>query len=76
MKFKPLKIGEIFLHNATKFLSLQEVCYQYWPSGRSKPGRFGEYTVELLDEERQSGFVVKTLNVHNSKVSLSSDCTL
>ena len=48
-------------------LHIQEVCYQYWPSTRSQ--RFGEFTVELLGEERLQGFVLRTLSVKDSKVS-------
>ena len=46
---------------------IQEVCHQYWPSGGTK--RFGEYTVELLGEEKLEGFVVRTLSVLEPKVS-------
>jgi len=43
------------------------VCYQYWPSTGSQ--RFGEFTVELLGEERLQAFVLRTLSVEDSKVS-------
>ena len=49
-----------------KFCHIQEVCYQYWPSSGSTV--YGEYTVELLKEEKLEGFVLRTLSVH-TKVS-------
>ena len=52
-----------FLH----CLLFQEVSYQYWPVHSSV--KFGEYTVELLDEERREGFVVRTLSVNSAVVS-------
>ena len=48
-------------------LHIQEVCYKYWPSTGSQ--RFGEFTVELLGEERLQGFVLRTVSVEDSKVS-------
>ena len=50
-------------------LSIQEVCYQYWPSIGLQ--RFGEFTVELLGEERLQGFVLRTVSVEDAKVSWS-----
>ena len=47
---------------------LQEVCYQYWPSGESQ--MFGEFTVQLLGQEDQTGFVLRNFTVTNSKVWL------
>ena len=46
---------------------IQEVCYQYWPSSGSQ--RYGEFTVELLGEERLQGFVLRTVSVQDTKVS-------
>ena len=46
---------------------IKEVCYQYWPSSGSR--RFGEFTVEILGEERLQGFVLRTLSVQHAKVS-------
>ena len=46
---------------------LQEVCYQYWPSRGSQT--HGEFTVELLGEEKQSGFVLRSLAIRNNKVA-------
>ena len=51
---------------------LQEVCYQYWPSGGSQ--RFGEFTVQLLGQEDQTGFVVRNFTITNSKVWLHASC--
>ena len=47
-------------------LPLQEVCYQYWPS--SDIVNIGEYTIDLLGEEKMEGFVLRTLSVLHSKV--------
>ena len=43
------------------------MCYQYWPSSGSQI--LGEFTVELLREERQQGFVLRILSVQHSKVT-------
>ena len=53
--------------NDIVYLHIQEVCYQYWPSSGSQ--RYGEFTVELLGEERLQGFVLRTLSVQDAKVS-------
>ena len=50
-------------------LPIQEVCYQYWPGVGSQ--RFGEFTVELLGEERLQGFVLRTLSAKTSQVILT-----
>ena len=50
-------------------LSLQEVCYQYWPSGSTQT--YGEFTVEVLGEENFQGFCLRTFGVLNTKVSPS-----
>ena len=52
--------------------SIQEVCCQYWPSSGSV--EVGELTVELLLEEELQGFVLRTLSVHHSDVSLHFMC--
>ena len=51
---------------------LQEVCYQYWPSGGSQ--RFGEFTVQPLGQEDQTGFVLRNFTITNSKVWLHTSC--
>jgi protein tyrosine phosphatase len=43
----------------------REVCYQYWPSSGSKA--FGEFTVELLGEQKLTGFITRNLTVINNK---------
>ena len=50
------------------YFHIQEVCYQYWPSSGTQ--KFGEFKVEVLGEERLGGFVLRTLCVVHSKVSL------
>ena len=47
-------------------LSLQEVCYQYWPSGGTQT--YGEFTVEILGEELQEGCVLRTFSLTHSEV--------
>ena len=49
---------------------VQETCYQYWPPIGSQT--FGEFTVELLQEERLSGFSIRSYGVYNEKVGLLS----
>ena len=44
----------------------QEASAQYWPS--SGMTQYGEYTVDLLREEKMEVFVVRTLNITHSKV--------
>ena len=48
-------------------LSLQEVCYQYWPSSGAQT--YGEFTVEILGEEKFEGFFLRSFGVFNGKVS-------
>ena len=45
---------------------LQEVCYQYWPSSGSQA--FGEFKVELLEQEQQTGFLIRNLAISHMKV--------
>ena len=47
--------------------SLQEVCYQYWPAGKSTQS-YGEFSVELVNEERKRGFILRALSVQQAKV--------
>ena len=47
-------------------LSLQEVCYQYWPSSGSLT--YGEFTVEIVGEEMMEGYVLKTLSIKHTEV--------
>ncbi|CAI8053566.1 Receptor-type tyrosine-protein phosphatase alpha, partial [Geodia barretti] len=43
----------------------EEVCYQYWPEKRTQS--YGEFSVELLNEERKRGFLLRTLSVQEAK---------
>ena len=45
---------------------VQETCYQYWPSSGSLT--VGEFTVDLIQEERLSGFTLRNLSIVNNKV--------
>ena len=45
---------------------VQETCHQYWPSSGSLT--VGEFTVELIQEERLSGFTLRNLSIVNNKV--------
>ena len=47
---------------------VQETCYQYWPSSGSLT--VGEFTVDLIQEERLSGFTIRNFGVYDEKVSL------
>ena len=47
-------------------LSLQEVCYHYWPISGTQT--YGEFTVEVLGEEPQEGCVLRTFSVTHSEV--------
>ena len=46
---------------------VQEVCYQYWPSSGSQT--YGEFTVELVEEEEMEGHTLKTIAITHSEVS-------
>ena len=48
------------------FFSLQEACHQYWPN--TGVVQIGEYTVELLEEEKKEGFIVRTISILARKV--------
>ena len=45
---------------------MQEVCHQYWPSNDSI--QIGEFTIDLLGEEKMEGFIIRTLGVLHKKV--------
>ena len=49
----------------------QEVCYQYWPEKRTQ--RYGEFSVELLNEERKRGFLLRTFSVQEAKVYVENE---
>ena len=53
--------------------SLQEVCYNYWPISGTQT--YGEFRVELVKEEALTGFIMRTLNILNTKVHIHT-CTL
>ena len=44
----------------------QEASAQYWPSSRIC--QYGEYTVDLLGEEKLQGFIIRNLSVMDIKV--------
>ena len=44
----------------------QEASAQYWPD--SGIGHYGEFTVDLLGEEKLQGFVIRNLSILNTKV--------
>ena len=60
------RVYSVCVHEWYGAQSLQEVCYQYWPSSGSKA--FGEFTVELLGEQKLTGFITRNLTVINNKV--------
>ena len=47
----------------------QEASAQYWPS--SGMTQYGEYTVDLLGEEKLEGFTIREISVLEAKVSSS-----
>ena len=53
---------------AATFLS-QEVCYQYWPSDDTKGvQKYGEFTVSVLKDTKQNGFIQRNMSITNPKV--------
>jgi hypothetical protein len=53
---------------------MQEVCYQYWPGQRVQS--YGEFRVELLSEEKKSGYTLRTFSVQQAKVKDLRTCCL
>ena len=43
------------------------MCYQYWPGNRAQS--YGEFRIELLSEEKKSGFLLRNFSVQQAKVS-------
>ena len=43
------------------------MCYQYWPGKRAQS--YGEFRIELLSEEKNSGFLLRNFSVQQAKVS-------
>ena len=52
------------------FISLQEVCYQYWPADDTKRvQKYGEFTVSILQATKhEDGFIRRKISVTNPKV--------
>ena len=55
----------------TTCISLQEVCYQYWPADNAKGAqKYGEFTVSVLKATKQEdGFIQRNISIINSKVN-------
>ena len=62
---------------ATRFIVLlqlqltqkpQETCYQYWP--QTGMVKFGEYTVDLTEEQTVIGYTIRKLSLSNTEVSM------
>jgi protein tyrosine phosphatase len=51
----------------------KETCHQYWPSSGSLT--VGEFTVELIQEEKLSGFSIRNFGVYNEKSNKSHQLT-
>ena len=51
-------------------ISLQEVCYQYWPADNTKGmQKYGEFTVSVLKATQQEdGFIKRNISITNPKV--------
>ena len=48
-------------------ISLQEVCYQYWPAKGVQ--KYGEFTVSVLKTTQQEdGFIKRNISITNPKV--------
>ena len=55
--------------NAATFISLQEVCYQYWPADDTKGmEKYGEFSVSVLQATKQNGFIQRNISINNPKV--------
>ena len=51
------------------FISLQEVCYQYWPADDTKGvQKYGEFTVSVLQTTKHNGFIQRYISITNPKV--------
>ena len=48
------------------YVCVQEVCHQYWPT--SGVMHVEEFTVELLGEERLTGFIIRSFSLLHRKV--------
>ena len=46
----------------------QETCYQYWP--QTGMVKFGEYTVDLTEEQTVIGYTIRKLSLSNIVVSM------
>ena len=46
----------------------QETCYQYWP--QTGMVKFGEYTVDLTEEQSVIGYTIRKLSLSNTEVGL------
>ena len=44
----------------------QEASIQYWPD--SGTARYGEFSIDLLGEEKLEGFFIRCLSITNTKV--------
>ena len=55
---------------AAYIISLQEVCYQYWPADDIKGvQKYGEFTVSVLQTTKQEdGFIQRNISITNPKV--------
>ncbi|CAI8025865.1 Receptor-type tyrosine-protein phosphatase alpha [Geodia barretti] len=51
----------------------KETCYQYWPSSGSLT--VGEFTVDLIQEERLSGFSMRNFGIYDEKSNKSHQVT-
>ena len=50
-------------------ISLQEVCYQYWPSDDTKGvQKYGKFTVSVLQTTKENGFIQRNMSITNPKV--------
>ena len=59
----------ILLFSIAAAFILQETCYQYWPSDDTKGvQKYGEFTVSVLKDTKQNGFIQRNISITNPKV--------
>ena len=61
------------------YLSLQEVCYQYWPTSGSASidgEKHGQHTIYTLETKRQDRFIVRKLGITGPNVSVAGNSNI
>jgi len=56
--------------------TLQEVCHCYWPGCKGESASYGTYTVTLTYEDDYGDFIIRKMEINNSKPTVSTNqCT-